>query len=210
MTSVGSYREARRTSPRMFERDWMEWFTHVHPTVPWLLVVPLMAGCAYVSSLTLPAGRIALWAVIGLGAWTLVEYLLHRFLFHYHPRTEWGKKLFFTIHGVHHDYPDDATRLVMPPALSVPLAAVTITLLWFLGGAAGLAYFIGFGAGYLAYDTIHYVVHYFPLKGRIGKALRAHHMRHHFKEPDRGYGVSNPFWDHVFRTTFRRRTKKQA
>lgn len=194
----------------MFERDWMEWFTHVHPTVPWLLVVPLMAGCAYVASLDLSAGRIALWSGVGLASWTLVEYLLHRFLFHYHPRSEWGKKVFFTIHGVHHEHPDDATRLVMPPALSVPLAVVTITGLWFLAGPAGLAFFIGFGAGYLAYDTIHYVVHYFPLKGRIGKALRAHHMRHHFKEPDRGYGVSNPFWDVVFRTTFRKRTKKDA
>ncbi len=92
----------------------------------------------------------------------------------------------------------------MPPVLSIPLAIVIFFGLSYLliPGVFG-PFFVGFGVGYLCYDMIHYSVHHLPMKGRMGQFLKAHHLRHHFQQSDRGYGVSSPFWDLIFRTRFK-------
>jgi sterol desaturase/sphingolipid hydroxylase (fatty acid hydroxylase superfamily) len=111
----------------------------------------------------------------------------------------------FIIHGIHHDHPNDKLRLVMPPSVSIPLAA-----LFFLGfiavlGDAGYPAFGGFMLGYLGYDYTHYYVHHFVPKTKLGKRLREAHMRHHFQDHRYGFGVSTPLWDAVFRTLPRTR-----
>ncbi|KXK55071.1 MAG: fatty acid hydroxylase [Chlorobi bacterium OLB7] len=102
----------------------MEWFSHIHPATPIVLFVPVIVWMLYVASADrgLSWGTILGLFLVGIIYWTLVEYLLHRFVFHYEPKSEWGKRLHFTMHGVHHDYPNDSTRLVMAPAISIPLA----------------------------------------------------------------------------------------
>jgi 4-hydroxysphinganine ceramide fatty acyl 2-hydroxylase len=70
----------------------------------------------------MPVLNFAGWFVLGLGIWTITEYILHRYVFHFEPNVEWGKKIHFIFHGVHHDYPNDAKRLVMPPSASIPMA----------------------------------------------------------------------------------------
>jgi sterol desaturase/sphingolipid hydroxylase (fatty acid hydroxylase superfamily) len=114
----------------------------------------------------------------------------------------------FIMHGVHHDHPNDPLRLVMPPALSIPLAA--LFLLGFLaifGEAAGFPLFAGFILGYLVYDYTHYHVHHHVPRTAGGKRLREQHMRHHFQDHRFGYGVSSPLWDFVFRTKPARRER---
>ena len=108
----------------MFESDFMEFFSRVHPATPLILYLPVIGFMLYVAHL---AGRIPVVVVAGLFLlgmllWTLLEYLIHRYIFHYEPKTRVGKRLHYIIHGVHHDYPNDARRLVMPPSVSVPLA----------------------------------------------------------------------------------------
>ncbi|MEJ2341020.1 MAG: sterol desaturase family protein, partial [Gemmatimonadales bacterium] len=95
----------------------------------------------------------------------------------------------------------DSKRLVMAPAVSIPLAV----LLWFLfrgafGAEAAPAAFAGFLVGYLIYDTTHHAVHHRSVPTGFGKLLRRHHHRHHFANPDEDYGVSSPLWDVVFGT----------
>jgi dihydroceramide fatty acyl 2-hydroxylase len=63
----------------------------------------------------------------------------------------------------------------------------------------------GFFAGYLLYDMIHYYVHHSRPQGRLGRMLRERHMRHHFQDETRGFGISAPYWDEVFRTSSRPR-----
>ncbi len=65
--------------------------------------------------------------------------------------------------------------------------------------APGLA--VGFFAGYVVYDMLHYYLHHFTPHGRVGRALRERHMRHHFQDDTRGFGISAPYWDEVFRTS---------
>jgi sterol desaturase/sphingolipid hydroxylase (fatty acid hydroxylase superfamily) len=151
----------------------------------------------------LGAAQIAGWFAFGLFFWTLTEYLLHRFVFHYEPTTEWGKSLIFLFHGVHHAYPNDSLRLVMPPVVSIPLA----TLFYFLflavfGETLTAPFFSGFIVGYLIYDEMHYASHHFPLKSKLGLSIKHHHMKHHYQNESLGYGVSSQLWDYVFGTTF--------
>ena len=61
--------------------------------------------------------------VAGYALWTLFEYWLHRLVFHFEPDHGIGARLHWIIHGVHHDHPNDPLRLVMPPSVSIPLAA---------------------------------------------------------------------------------------
>jgi hypothetical protein len=60
--------------------------------------------------------------IVGLILWTLIEYGVHRFVFHFKPRNAWQERISFLFHGVHHAQPMAKSRLVMPPAVSIPLA----------------------------------------------------------------------------------------
>ena len=123
-------------------------------------------------------------------------------MFHFEPEKGIGARLHWIIHGVHHDHPNDPMRLVMPPSVSIPLASLFV--LGLLRGARqpGVPAVLrpAFLAGYLFYDMLHYHVHHHRPKTALGKRLRELHMRHHFQDHERGYGVSAPFWDHVFGT----------
>jgi len=115
------------------------------------------------------------------------------------PLTE---RLQFLIHGVHHDYPWDRTRLVIPTPASIVLALVLGPAFWAIfGGAEMFPIFAGFVTGYIAYDTIHWYVHARVPRSRFGRWVRREHMVHHFKDNGTRFGVSCPWLDHLFATT---------
>ena len=107
---------------RLFENPVLEYFSHIHPITPVVTFTPVIIACCYfgLQQVTIMSGVLAFFG--GLLLWTFVEYVIHRWLFHYHPTSVMGKKLHFLVHGIHHDYPRDATRLVMPLLISIPLA----------------------------------------------------------------------------------------
>ena len=195
---------------RLFDSDFLEFFTHISPIVVLIVWVPVVVACLGFSI----ANRSAGWAfipaafAIGLFLWTISEYVLHRFLFHFHPKnpSEQVKRLLFMIHGVHHYQPRSKTRLVMPPMLSIPLAALFYGFYYLVIGAAlnaphwVMPLFAGFITGYICYDMLHYAIHHFSWKSKFYRIIRKHHMAHHFKAPDQLFGVSSPLWDHVFHT----------
>jgi sterol desaturase/sphingolipid hydroxylase (fatty acid hydroxylase superfamily) len=196
----------KKETPRMFKSDFLEFFSRAHWTLPLCFYIPIIAFMLWLSISThsIPIQKIVILFFAGLSLWTLIEYFLHQFVFHYHPKSEWGKKLFWMLHGIHHDYPNDPMRLVMPPSISLPIAAAIFTLFYFtLGKYNSLPLMAGLTVGYLIYDVTHYAVHYFPLKSSYFKFIREHHLRHHFQDPQHGFGVSSPFWDLVFKTNFR-------
>jgi sterol desaturase/sphingolipid hydroxylase (fatty acid hydroxylase superfamily) len=108
---------------------------------------------------------------------------------------------YFLAHGVHHDFPNDSKRLVMPPSVSIPLAVLFFAVFRLaFGPGTGPALFGGFTLGYLIYDTIHYAVHHFSLHGRLMLYLKKKHFRHHYQNSRRDFGVSTPLWDWILRT----------
>jgi sterol desaturase/sphingolipid hydroxylase (fatty acid hydroxylase superfamily) len=197
-------------SPRMFKSDFVDFFSRT----PWWIVlviwVPIVLGL--IGYGVVEGGVAWLWLglqiICGAFFWTAAEYWLHRTLFHWEPDFELGKRFHFIIHGVHHTWVDDKYRLVMPPAAGFMIAS----FFWF--GLKGLAlvaapwfspswlhpFFGGFLAGYINYDVTHYWTHHFKVRSMRLKRIRAHHMSHHFNDPDRKYGISTTFWDRICRT----------
>jgi dihydroceramide fatty acyl 2-hydroxylase len=194
-------------SPPMFESLFLDFFSRVHPAVPAIVFVPVVVAGIWVGiDRGLAVGTAALLFLIGIAIWTLTEYWLHRLLFHWEPKFRGGDRLHFIIHGVHHDHPNDAMRLVMPPAVSIPLAALFLGLYALLFGTPdAFPAFSGFIFGYLGYDYTHYHVHHHTPRTKLGKRIRQQHMRHHFQDHRYGFGVSSPIWDAVFNTMPRRR-----
>ena len=192
---------------RLFKSDVLEFFTHIHPAVVAAIWAPVIALFAYWSVRGPNAAlRLPLGLVIGLFLWTWVEYTLHRFLFHFAPRAPWQERVSFLFHGVHHAQPMSKTRLVMPPAVSIPLAAACYAVLYLVVRVILRAplwvspLFAGLLLGYLTYDMLHYATHHFRLRWSALRAIRRHHLYHHTQTPDMRFGVSSPLWDIVFRT----------
>jgi dihydroceramide fatty acyl 2-hydroxylase len=195
-----------KASPPMFQSRLLDRFTRVHPAVPVLIYAPLILVL-----LLLAVERDGWWDMLGLAlvgyvVWTLFEYWLHRIVFHFEPEEGVGARLHWMIHGVHHDHPNDPLRLVMPPAASLPLAVVVIGAIFLIAGTVhGPAVAAGFLIGYVIYDEVHYALHHHTPTTRLGKRLRELHMRHHFQDDEKGFGISAPYWDVVFRTFSGRR-----
>lgn len=185
----------RDETVRMFENPVLEYFSHIHPATPVVVFVPIIAWRAVVAFTSMTMLQAASVVLAGIVLWTLVEYTIHRFVFHIEPKTEWGKRIHFMVHGVHHDYPRDSTRLVMPLLVSVPLAALFYVAFQFMVAPFHDALFSGFLGGYVAYDVIHYATHHWPMKGPVGRFLKEYHMKHHYVDDHTAYGVSSPLWD---------------
>ncbi len=184
----------------LFENPVLEYFSHIHPLTPVVTFLPVVLLCLFYGfqNVAVFAGTAVFLA--GLLLWTLTEYIFHRWIFHYHPTSALGKKVHFLVHGIHHDYPRDATRLVMPLLVSLPLATAFYFLFQVLFGNYHLVMFAGFILGYVCYDSIHYATHHLKMNGKIGGFLRSYHLRHHYEDEHTAYGVSTPLWDYVFKT----------
>ena len=189
-------------SKKLFKNQLFEKLTRTHIAVPLIVFTIISSGLmvygfnnAYIDA----ALAITLF-IAGLLIFTLIEYLMHRFLFHLPPKTEKAEKFAYTIHGVHHDYPKDKDRLAMPIPLSVTLATGFFFFFKLFMGNYVFGFLPGFLIGYASYLWVHYMVHAFQPPKNFWKILWVHHGIHHYKEPNRAFGVSSPLWDLIFRT----------
>jgi sterol desaturase/sphingolipid hydroxylase (fatty acid hydroxylase superfamily) len=198
--SKGKFVSNRDETVRLFKNPILEYFSHIHPITPVIVFVPFALVFLYLSFATVGVLNTVFLFIVGVLLWTIFEYSFHRWAFHYHPKSVLGKKIHFLVHGIHHDYPRDRTRLVMPLLVSVPLALLFYFIFQSLFGVFHYTAFAGFILGYVAYDSIHFATHHMPMKGKIGKYLKEYHLRHHYNDEHTAYGVSNPLWDYVFNT----------
>lgn len=195
----------------MFKSDLIDFFSRV----PWYVVpaiyVPAISFWMWTGSVSgASAGALVGHFALGVFIWSLLEYWLHRTLFHWIPSFSWGEQFHFILHGVHHTWHQDRYRLVMPPAASVALGVVVWAIVAGIGAALSVVVasiwtwgvFAGIMFGYLCYDMIHYYTHHGKPTSKMMLALRSHHMKHHHnkKFKDLKFGVSNTLWDHVFDT----------
>lgn len=189
---------------RLFENPFIETvLAKAHPLTPIVWFGPVIGYGAWRG-----AESLGLAATLGLFAagwlvWTLLEYVMHRFFFHRRAADSAAELRSFMAHGYHHEFPGDRMRLVAPPLMSWPLAAVvTGAYVLALGADRGLALFAGTATGYVAYDWIHYYAHHFRPRNPVGRFLRRYHLLHHFDESwsTHRFGVSSPLWDLVFGT----------
>ncbi|KIW81626.1 hypothetical protein Z517_04652 [Fonsecaea pedrosoi CBS 271.37] len=173
--------------------------------VPILWLPPVIYGSVLgISNLESPAVGVAYWC-LGLFLWTLVEYLLHRFLFHiddYLPDHSVFLTLHFLLHGIHHYLPMDKYRLVMPPTLFLILATPFYKLAHFVfwyNWYVAITVFSGGIFGYVCYDCTHYWLHHHQLPAYV-RDLKKYHLAHHYQNFELGFGVTSKFWDYVWGT----------
>lgn len=183
---------------------------------PWWLIptlwIPADMFIVYLSSEGLQWYKIVPLFAFGLFCWTLIEYGMHRFLFHidkYLPAHQIFYTLHFLLHGVHHYLPMDKMRLVLPPALlfilGPPFFKLAMSLLPY---HMGLAAFAGGFLGYVMYDCTHYFIHHVKLPAFM-KATKENHLDHHYKNYELGFGVTSKFWDKIFGTELVNTSKKK-
>ena len=154
-TSIRMRPEEEHQSIRLFENNFLERLSHVHPITPLLMWSPIAIWLFWrsVSVYALPTNAVIAVAVAGMFVWTLSEYCLHRFLFHFSATSKAGKWLVFLFHGNHHEDPKDKTRLVMPPAGAIPIMAALYLLFGMFIPQPWIEPFCaGFIVGYLIYD----------------------------------------------------------
>lgn len=188
-------------SVRMFKSPLLEGLSKVPYFVPLIVFVPVIGFFCWKSLQSNGLIPLLGYLLAGLFVWTLIEYIMHRFVFHFYPNSRWGKRVHFIFHGVHHDYPNDAQRLVMPPSASIPLASLFYILFrWLVVPNMLDGFFAGFLIGYLCYDMVHYMLHHAQFKNGFWKRLKQQHMLHHYDDSTKKYGVTSDIWDKVFRT----------
>ncbi len=187
---------------RLFENPLLERLSKISPVTVLLVYSPLIIHGIWRSfAVGVPALTFLVLFLSGVAFWTLFEYFFHRYVFHFTPRGEFQKRVSFLFHGVHHQYPNDKKRLVMPIALSLLIAIVLFAVFSLLFGSWTWAFSSGFALGYLAYDMTHYSIHHFkPPRVKYLKNVWKSHIDHHFRDSTKGYGVSSSFWDRVFGT----------
>ena len=189
---------------RLFQNDFLEMLTKSHPLVIWGMYIPIMGYMLYLSGadygFSIP--RILTTFFGGMLFWSLFEYIAHRFLFHWIPKTPRSTKFVYTLHGNHHHYPRDRQRLFMPPLPSLLISSTLFGLMYLPLGAQVLMFFPGFILGYLMYGTMHYAIHAWNPPFKWMKPLWRNHHLHHYKNEHQGFGVSSTLWDHVFGTMF--------
>ncbi|MBX3273533.1 MAG: sterol desaturase family protein [Sandaracinaceae bacterium] len=186
---------------QVYKNTFLEkWFAQAHPITPgiwfgWMVVYGL-----YVAVTAHPAWIGLLAFAGGVMITTLIEYFLHRFAFHFEPKSESGRLNHFILHGYHHEFPNDPMRLVLPPIGIWPVAVGVSVLYYFVFGPYFWVVLGGTALGYIAYDWLHYYTHHFNPKGGPGKWLKRYHMLHHFDSPHHRFGITSPLWDLVFGT----------
>jgi len=178
------------------------WFLETFSKTPWwtvpLLWLPLVLR-SFALSLDAPPLARAAHGLLGLLAWAVVEYGLHRFVFHSRPTHPWAITLHFSLHGCHHKRPMDHLRLVFPPLFAAPIVA----FFWRVCAAVAsqpshsAALFGGMLLGYVTYDCTHYLTHYVAKPSGWLSHIRAVHLAHHFVDCGSSYGVSSDLLDRV-------------
>ncbi len=186
---------------RLFQSDYMEIMTKTHPMVIYSIYFPMIVMLLYYATAYqhIGFGMQVLLFIGGALFWSLFEYVMHRYLFHMIVETPRAKKIVYTMHGVHHEFPRDRERLFMPPVPSLIVASILFAGMYAVMGWNVAAFFPGFLFGYLMYGSMHFAIHAFA-PPRFLKALWRNHHLHHYKAPDKGFGVSSVLWDVLLST----------
>ncbi|NXF16891.1 FA2H hydroxylase, partial [Rhodinocichla rosea] len=218
---------------RLFHSDFLEFLSKTAWYVVFLVWTPVVLYLSWVSYTSLAQGNTRLFSsftteysipvhkyyfpfifLLGMILWSLLEYLIHRFVFHMKPPASnyYLITLHFLLHGQHHKSPFDSSRLVFPPVpASLVIGFFYGVLRLLLPEVLGLSVFVGGLCGYVIYDMMHYYLHYgSPKKGTYLYGLKAYHVKHHFEHQKSGsFGISTRFWDYPFRTLIPEETFKK-
>jgi sterol desaturase/sphingolipid hydroxylase (fatty acid hydroxylase superfamily) len=165
-------------------------------------LLALVLGGAATLSETRSVTSIVLLCFTGVLTWGLIEYGLHRLVFHFDAQSEKGRKLVYGMHLSHHTDPKNMDDLFASLRLSLPLALGYCLLAWaVMRSWQSMVYlFIGLTAGYCYYEFMHYQAHHRSPRLRLFRYLKKYHLLHHHQTSALHFGVTSPVFDYLFGT----------
>lgn len=189
---------------QLFKNPFLELLTKGHPALSWGIHTPLLIYCFYYGYVNYNMSLSIMFtvSVFALFFWTFFEYIAHRYIFHLISEKESMQKFAYIMHGNHHHYPKDKTRLFMPPVPSLIIAGALLGIQYLVLGKYAFAFYPGFMLGWLMYASMHYLIHAIEPPFKFLQPLWRNHHLHHYRNDNLGFGVSNTIWDKVFGTTF--------
>lgn len=190
---------------KIFDHKVLDRFTKTTPQIAWI-VYSITAIAIFIFGVYLRNWAIGitpfLLMFLGIIFWSFYEYIHHRYLNHldeYFPNSRIAARFAYIVHGIHHEYPRDLQRLAFPPIFGLLIFTFYTSLVYILLNVNAFFFMAGYIIGYVCYSVIHVSIH----KTNVPKFLKhlyRHHAIHHYKYPDKAFGVSTTFWDRVFRT----------
>ncbi len=191
-----------RGTKQLFKNPILEALTRTHISVPLAVFAIYSTGLLYwsITHTDLSAGMTVAMFFLGLFAFTWVEYMVHRYIFHISATTQRRANFQYTMHGVHHEFPKDKSRLAMPPLLSITVTTILLLLFRLVLQDLVFSFLPGFLAGYAGYLSVHYMVHAYQPPRNFLKVLWVNHAVHHYKDGAMIFGVSSPLWDYIYGT----------
>jgi len=136
----------------------------------------------------------------GFFFWLFLEYVIHRYVFHFKSKNATIRKLVYAMHGVHHAKPKDEEFFNVPLVPAVFLWFIIIALSYIIFGIYSFPLVSGTMLMHLYYNYIHYVIHKEKTNNKYLKLIKKNHMKHHHKDPTKNFGVTNVFFDKIFQT----------
>jgi sterol desaturase/sphingolipid hydroxylase (fatty acid hydroxylase superfamily) len=197
---------------RIFRNQLLEKLvTKTHPLIIWSIYLPVIIYFPFYARkrFLLSSTTIVLSFLGGLVFWTFFEYMIHRFIFHWvseNPRT---RRFGYIMHGNHHEFPRDRQRLFMPAIPSLLISSMVILVMYALMNFYVFVFFPGFILGYLLYASVHYAIHAWNPPFKWMKPIWRNHHLHHYRNDEKGFGVSSHIWDKVFGTAFNLSMEKE-
>lgn len=148
-------------------------------------------------------GWVPVIALSGFTLWYLIEIPIHRYILHWTPDTPAMQKLMRRLHHAHHERPTDPSLLFLPEWVSLPSIAIILGVAARFGVfSEGLWFLAGFWLSLTVYEWMHYAVHsrWHPEWGPLRRTFEDH-LRHHFRNENYWFGVSNRFMDRFWQTS---------
>ena len=198
----------------LFKNPTLEKLARTHISIP--LIIYLI-GSTVLMYINFSRGYTGTWEGIGIFftgmiTWTWFEYFMHKRIFHMAPTNAFKRRIQYTFHGVHHEFPRDKSRLAMPPVAAMMILTFLFFALKLIMGNYVFTFLPGFVMGYAIYLLIHYSIHAFKPPKNFLNVLWIYHSIHHYKDDEVAFGVSSPIWDMIISTipknTFKRKKKK--
>ncbi len=159
-----------------------------------LLLLPLIIIALTVKS-THPYTSYALMLFSGWLTWTFIEYFNHRFRMH--SDGDHSKIIGYASHMSHHHHPTDIeiTGIQRFLLLAGNIALLVLCFLY----KNWVILFTGMYTGFVIYTMMHWFLHQ-KFSAKIFPGVHEFHIHHHCKHPDKCFGVTVTWWDHLFDT----------
>ena len=197
--AAAAVRPKHKGSAQLFQNPVLERLSHTHIALPvgiFALTTVLSLYYGITHGFMSGAAAFGLF-LLGLLAFTFAEYAVHRYLYHIPATTPGRTKFQYTMHGVHHEYPKDKTRLAMPPIITVFVSSLLFFIFRLAFGSYAFGLLGGFTFGYATYLFVHYAIHAYSPPKNFLKVWWTHHSQHHYRQDEVAFGVSSTLWDHI-------------